>query len=463
MSRKNNLGVLLQPIFLTFLGTFLGIFLRDYFTSQALFELPQWLIVILVTSMILMLAILLFRIQELFDKQKSNLNEIKSTIRGMYPTDADAGMGMILPKIKTCQTLRIVGLGRQDVIEKLNNDVAKEYLHAIEKRIRKDDHLVLKRITGGDINPIFEKHLSKILELSDQNDHEVEIIIQNSLQAYLTYVIVDDSFLIVNISTAVTKKIIDAKLNFYTYNKEIIDGFTDHFEQLWIKDKPITTPNGLQKRITSYRNNITVSREIDSLLSNNYSEVEVKSLLTNLKNLSTLKIIQGADQITNASNEELKNVKEQIRTTSFKYKISRDVNYEYYAELAKLMKRSDPNFLYKCCYNKESFSSNRFKAFEEQGLTEVEYKKMKYYEFQNQFYFNFIIFDDRVALLGFPTSDKNDSMQFSFKITSENPNENKIITSLIKWFDHVLIGKNSESEILDINYLKNLSISNKRE
>lgn len=151
------------------------------------------------------------------------------------------------------------------------------------------------------------------------------------------------------------------------------------------------------------------------------------------------KILKGNKLITKETIAEIKRVKKHIRATSFKGEGKKDTPDIYYEELGKLIKSREGTIIYECCFNEGHDFSERKKAFGKLNFTDVEFAKMRYYQFQEQAYLNFLIFDNNVAFIGFPIHDSDNHMQTALKIKADKIESVKeFINDLIYWYDYVL-------------------------
>jgi hypothetical protein len=170
--------------------------------------------------------------------------------------------------------------------------------------------------------------------------------------------------------------------------------------------------------------------------------LDFETLKTEFLQIPFYDVIEDDEKITADSTKELKNVESIIRVTSFKIGENEDTRKEFYDELGRQIKLKSNKLIYKCCFNKGNNLDRRKEAFQELKLTEKEYKRMEYYEFKDQYYFNFLIIDDNVVYIGFPRHQADEHMQIALKIKAEN---NKVaqsfIKSLITWYDNFLLPK----------------------
>lgn len=161
---------------------------------------------------------------------------------------------------------------------------------------------------------------------------------------------------------------------------------------------------------------------------------KLNTILDKVSDFSSIEVLEGKASIVKTSIECLNQAIYRIRATSYKIGGS-DSNANYYNHLADFIMKD--NVKYECCFNEGHAFENRKIAFEGK-LLESDYNKMEHYKFKNQAYFNFLIFDDTTALIGFPTNSAKDGMKFVIKLSSNNPIERKVIKNLINWYDEVL-------------------------
>lgn len=162
--------------------------------------------------------------------------------------------------------------------------------------------------------------------------------------------------------------------------------------------------------------------------------IELKEIKKKISRIAALEIISGLDEIMLETKAGLRLTNSRIRATSFKISGS-DTSSDYYERVVDFVNRTNSSS-YECCFNIGHPMSNRKVAF--QNVNSESKHKVIHYEFESQAYFNFLIFDNKLALLGFPTSINSPSMEFVFKLNGYNIKERIVIEKLIDWYDNVL-------------------------
>lgn len=172
------------------------------------------------------------------------------------------------------------------------------------------------------------------------------------------------------------------------------------------------------------------------LLTQNEKIDALKMLVTTLPSIT---ILEGTDRIHADTTQEIRKAKTHVRATTFRGALDNleESGIEYYLELAGTI-RNKHNFIYECCFNRGNIFTLRKQAFEKLNFSESDYKKMRYYEFENQSYYNHLIIDNRVAYIGFPTNRDRNHMHFVYKLEATNQTERIIIEHLVLWYDEVL-------------------------
>lgn len=173
---------------------------------------------------------------------KNNFNS------GFIRIDPKKAMELAAEKIKNSQSMKIIGIGRQNLVEENahNNNHVIEYYKAIQERFKSIPEtgrpFHVKRITQHELKDKFENHLKKCFEIIDEdgNNNKYEIVLYGDLSITYTYYIIrpcndkDEIFLFLTLNTTdFNTDIRDNTLVFYTNDVEIINQFNRHFDQFW--------------------------------------------------------------------------------------------------------------------------------------------------------------------------------------------------------------------------------------
>ncbi len=235
-SKKKILNLILHPFVFTFFGALIGVFVKSLILDQNKAELPFWLIIILLTAFILAMSLIYLKIKDILNR--INLLHHHNDANLQFIDTSEEAMLKLIGAISDAEQIRIIGTGRQDVVERMRdkNKIVKKYLGQLEKRIRLKKYLVFKRITSDSINPSFLTHLETCLEYGVKNNHEVGISLVDDIEIAMTYVIVDDRIVVFNLYNKYSEEVSDSSLDFFSTNKLIIRQFIEHFEGYWSKD-----------------------------------------------------------------------------------------------------------------------------------------------------------------------------------------------------------------------------------
>ena len=154
---------------------------------------------------------------------------------GLAVKPIDEALRVCIGLIQDASILRVIGIGRQDKVEYNNIQVMDDYYRAIEERIKKEKENVFhyRRITTQDLKSRFQEHIENSLELSEQNKNVVEVVLRENLYLALTYVIVDQKAMMVNLYTRDEVGIKDNTMVFWSTDYEIIKYFAQHFDDAW--------------------------------------------------------------------------------------------------------------------------------------------------------------------------------------------------------------------------------------
>jgi len=184
-------------------------------------------------------------INKSINKKNITPNNFSSGFTRIEPKEA---MELAIEKIKNSQSMKIIGIGRQNLVEKSSqNNHVLFYYKAIEEKFKSTPEtgkpFYIKRITQHELKDKFKNHLKTCFETinSDKNNNEYEIILYGNLKITYTYQIIrpchnvnDKTFLFLTLNTIDSDiDIFDNTLVFYTNDDEIINQFNRHFDQFW--------------------------------------------------------------------------------------------------------------------------------------------------------------------------------------------------------------------------------------
>ncbi len=148
-------------------------------------------------------------------------------------------------------------------------------------------------------------------------------------------------------------------------------------------------------------------------------------------------VIVSQEKIVEETVTAMRKAKRAIRVTNFKGQKAEDTNIDYYYNLGQSIKNSDLNYF--CCYLCGQKFNSRIEGFNKAGLESNHYERMTYFEFTNPIYFNLFIYDNDVAIIGFPLTMNEGKMRTAIKIRAISDQNKHLIESLSLWFDKVLI------------------------
>jgi len=163
-------------------------------------------------------------------------------IDGMSRVDSEEAMRLAIDEIKDARSMKVIGMGRQDVAEATANNHVLDYYSAVENRFQNPERpFSIKRITQHKLKPKFVKHLKKCFQIvSDQGEqiNSYDLLLYGDLKITYTYYIINsnagESSLFLTLNTEnYDIDAIDNSLVFYSRSHEIITKFNDHFDQFW--------------------------------------------------------------------------------------------------------------------------------------------------------------------------------------------------------------------------------------
>ncbi|MBK7244368.1 MAG: hypothetical protein IPH98_10975 [Saprospiraceae bacterium] len=174
-----------------------------------------------------------------------------------------------------------------------------------------------------------------------------------------------------------------------------------------------------------------------------------------------VKIFEGTLDITSETKNAINMVNTKIRATKFHrlpdwsnndLDIEDDIKDTYYRAISDVLKEKEVE--YDCCFNSSIDFSHRKKVFQNMHISKKEFRKMKYYEFDNQMEFDLLIIDSHTAYFAFAKSESSKHMNIMIKICAVTEDNKRFVEALVNWYDtnlrmHGKEIKDSEKLILD--------------
>jgi len=148
-------------------------------------------------------------------------------VDGFTKINSEDSTRLVIQKIKEARSMKVIGMGRQDVAEATSSNHVLDYYDAIERRFKDPNNpFSIKRVTQHRLKPKFVKHLKKCFQIvKDQDDQQnkYDLILYGDLKITYTYYIINsvnnESSLFLTLSTEnLDIDAIDNSLVFHTKN-----------------------------------------------------------------------------------------------------------------------------------------------------------------------------------------------------------------------------------------------------
>lgn len=183
--------------------------------------------------------------EELISKGKKSFFE--DELKNLIFITPKRATELAIEKVKNGQSMKVIGIGRQNFAQISKNNHVIEYYDAIEKRLKEKPvtniPFYVKRITQHTLESRFQQHLRDCFDITEQFDSKYEIIFYGDLRITYTYHIINsveqgNATLFLTLNTKDTRvELVDNTLAFYTENKSIIEKFNQHFDQFWTSEE----------------------------------------------------------------------------------------------------------------------------------------------------------------------------------------------------------------------------------
>lgn len=153
-----------------------------------------------------------------------------------------------------------------------------------------------------------------------------------------------------------------------------------------------------------------------------------------------VEVFTTTENIIYEMEEALVNAERIVRATSFMKKQKGDVYENYYKKLSDKLLGKNDNFHYYCCYSEGIDFETRKRVFIKKDLGLKEKEKMTYFECTGIPSLNILIIDENIAFISYPVTEDNKQISFSLKlkVKSKDDDIQRVIHSLISWYDNVL-------------------------
>lgn len=173
------------------------------------------------------------------------LDELKIEMIKIFPkvqhVPVEIGLEQAIYHLKNMdekhENIYAVGIGKSELYN--TSPVIQEYYDKTEETLKNRHTAVYKRITTNNtFQKNFLSHLSNVLEVNETNHERVQLLVSENEQLVSdALLIVGNKFLFISptsIERGGNKKIIGSNC-FVTEDKEIIEQYTEHFEDMWSK------------------------------------------------------------------------------------------------------------------------------------------------------------------------------------------------------------------------------------
>ena len=147
-------------------------------------------------------------------------------------TTVDDGSKYAAERVRSAKVVRVVGTARQDVLADVS--AASEYLRATEERVVSGQPFSYLRITSSRLSASFRSHLLTLLQAAKgRKGVRVEVALEERMDASVSYMIFDDTDLLLIVDNTVYGSVRDNRLMIWSRDVDLVKAFSDHFDHAW--------------------------------------------------------------------------------------------------------------------------------------------------------------------------------------------------------------------------------------
>jgi hypothetical protein len=172
-------------------------------------------------------------------KNEEILTEIHSIYDGFRLVDLEQGYNQASKLIVNCKFIRIIGAAQQDHQNEEIKTAINNYLNVTLRRIKNNaPQLKYRRISNTDLNDKFQSHIKEVLAHGKASNHNLEMIFFDHFAPFYTYLIVDESFMMLIINHPPES---DAHCEqcLITENRTIIKLFKEQFTNIFEAERKL--------------------------------------------------------------------------------------------------------------------------------------------------------------------------------------------------------------------------------
>ncbi|MCC5581718.1 hypothetical protein IMZ11_39565 [Microtetraspora sp. AC03309] len=238
-------GVLASsPIIAGLVGASFGLVLSNLAAARGAGP-PQWALVGIFLAAIFSAAF----VQNKLTSVEVRVAQLTNAAHLLRVDEQSGGMDIVNGLVQNSRIVRVVGRARQDqLMSPLSHQ--KDYLAATEAAVRTGRLRVYRRITGDELRTLFRGHLERLLRMR-QPGQDVQVALVPEIDLLVSYQVFDRTAAIIGIETSAVPGIRDSTVVFLTYNVEIIDALTAHFDGAWARLTAIADADELLSRTTA--------------------------------------------------------------------------------------------------------------------------------------------------------------------------------------------------------------------
>jgi hypothetical protein len=221
-----------SPIIAGLVGASFGLVLSNISSSNSAGP-PQWALMGLFMAAVFAAAF----VQNRLANVEARVSQLTSAAHLLQVDEQSGGMDIVNGLVQNSRIIRVIGRARQDqLMSPLSHQ--KDYLAATETAVKTGELQVYRRVTGDELRTMFRAHLERLLK-ARQPGQDVQVAVVPQVDLLISYQVFDRTAAIIGIETAAVPGIRDSTVVFLTYNAEIIDALTAHFDAAWARLTPV--------------------------------------------------------------------------------------------------------------------------------------------------------------------------------------------------------------------------------
>jgi hypothetical protein len=229
---------------LAFFSAVLGVLVTALLSAQS-GPAPEWLLFLGIVVLLATVSVLVVKIGDI---QRTIFDLTEKATGGVRFVDKDDISALGADQVMHASVVRVLGTARQDMLA--SNSAAQSYVRATERRLRRRQPFVYRRITSDRLRPALMDHFTSLLDASEaSSSSSVEIAVMPNIECAVFYQVFDDHAVLVMVDNPTVPHASDYSFAFISAEPAFVNAFVAHFDRAWRRLAPIRNKSDLERMV----------------------------------------------------------------------------------------------------------------------------------------------------------------------------------------------------------------------